>query len=75
MNKVVIIKEYSNKETVEVLETVLFTKVVEQSIGKSTITNLETPIRFIEFAWGLNITRNNQFRTVKRILINSVKFN
>lgn len=50
MNKVVIIKEYSKKETVEVLETVLFTKIVEQSIGKSTITNIEAPIKFIEFA-------------------------
>lgn len=72
MNTTVILKEYSNKETVETLETVLFTKITEQSVGKSKITDIETPVKFIEFVWGLNLSRNTQIKTIKKILVNSV---
>lgn len=72
MNTTIIVKEYSKHETVEVLETVLFTKLTEQSVGKSKVKEIEAPIKFIEFAWGLNLSRNTQFKTIKKILVNSV---
>lgn len=75
MNKVVIVKEYSKHETVEVLETVLFTKLTEQSVGKSKIKQIEAPIKFVEFVWGLNLSRNTQFKTIKKIIVESVKSN
>jgi hypothetical protein len=72
MNQVIIVKEYSKHETVEVLETVLFTKLTEQSVGKSKMKQIEAPVKFIEFVWGLNLSKNNQIKTIKKIIVNSV---
>lgn len=68
-------KEYSKKETVSVMETVLFTKLTEQSIGKSPIGSLNDPKAYIEHEWNLNASRTHDFKVLKRILINSVKKN
>jgi len=75
MNTTIIVKEYSKHETVEVLETVLFTKLTEQSVGKSKVKQIEAPIKFIEFVWGLNLSRNTQIKTIKKIIVESVKSN
>lgn len=75
MNATIIVKEYSKHETVEVLETVLFTKLTEQSVGKSKVKQIEAPIKFVEFVWGLNLSRNTQIKTIKKIIVESVKSN
>jgi hypothetical protein len=69
------LKEYSSKETVSVMESVLFTKLSEQSIRKSGINSIKEPIAFIEYDWKLSMSRTHDFKVIKRILINSVKKN
>ncbi len=68
-------KEHSKNETVSVMETVLFTNLTEQSIGKSGLNSMKEPIAYIEYEWNLKTSRTHDFKVLKRILINSVKKN
>lgn len=64
-----------NKETVDVMETVLFTKIVEEEFNKNPVSEILPIMRYVGAEWGLNISRENQFKIAKKIIINSINKN
>ena len=64
-----------NKETIEVMEPVLFTKISSSEIGKSKPSEIIPLLHVIASEWGLKANRVKHFNIVKRILINSIKNN
>lgn len=51
------------------------TNLAKQEIGKSKVSAILPILEHIGAEWGLNISRLCDFKTAKRILINSVKNN
>ena len=63
-----------NLETnIETLETVLFTDISVKEIGRSKPSDILPILHLISKNWGLN--KHSQGKIIKRILINSVKYN
>lgn len=69
----VIEKDFNPKETRDVLETVIFTDIVKNEIGKCSAYDLAPEIRLVGFVWDLKPSRS--ITTIRRIITNSVKNN
>lgn len=68
-------KDVTKKETVDVMEAILFTDINVQLLKRSTLTSLKTPLDIISCDWGLQLKKANRLRTAFRILTRSVKCN
>lgn len=58
-----------------VMETVLFTGLNVQMVNNSRPSDLKDIVRFVAADYGLNPCFAKQFKSIKRIIINCVKYN
>jgi len=59
----------------EVMETVLFTKLSTELIDKAKVSQFLPIMRYVGAEWNFNISKNADSKTVRKIIINSIKNN
>ena len=62
-------------KVINVIEPVLFTNLSEENVNNSRLSSIATIIMYVAIDYGLNPAKHNDFKTIKRIIINSVKNN
>ncbi len=63
------------KETIDPMEPVLFTNLSEKLIGKSKPSEFIKMMEIVATDYYLHLKRQPQYNTVKKIIINSVRWN
>lgn len=64
-----------NIETVETMEPILFTNIVEREFMQNKPSYIIPVMKVVGSEWGLNISKKNHYEIARKIVLNSIKNN